>query len=41
MPPDLAEVVAAWTRLPEVVKTGIMALVKASNVDGSGWPETR
>jgi hypothetical protein len=32
LPPDLATVVAAWDRLPEVVRAGILAMVKAS-----GW----
>jgi hypothetical protein len=30
LPPDLALVVAAWDRLPEVVRAGILAMVKAS-----------
>jgi hypothetical protein len=30
LPPDLAVVVAAWDRLPEVVRAGILAMVKAS-----------
>jgi hypothetical protein len=30
LPPDLAQVVTAWRRLPEAVKTGIMAMVAAS-----------
>ena len=29
MPPDLAAVVAAWPTLPEPVKAGILAMVKA------------
>ena len=28
--PDLAAVVAAWDRLPEAVKAGILAMVEAS-----------
>jgi len=30
IPPDLAEVVAAWHRLPEHIKAGILATVRAS-----------
>jgi len=30
MPPDLAQVAAAWNRLPEAVKAGILAMVSAS-----------
>jgi len=30
MPPDLAEIAAAWNHLPEAVKVGIMAMVVAS-----------
>jgi len=29
-PPDLARVVAAWDRLPEAIKAGILALVQAA-----------
>jgi hypothetical protein len=29
-PPDLARVVAAWDRLPEAIKAGVLALVQAS-----------
>ena len=29
-PPDLARVVAAWDRLPEAIKAGILALVHAA-----------
>jgi hypothetical protein len=28
-PPDLARVVAAWDRLPEAIKAGVLALVQA------------
>jgi hypothetical protein len=31
LPPDLAGVVAAWPALPETIRTGILALVKAAN----------
>jgi hypothetical protein len=30
VPPDLAEVVAAWGRLPDAVRAGIAAMVRAS-----------
>jgi hypothetical protein len=30
LPPDLARVVAAWDRLPEAIKAGILALVQAA-----------
>jgi hypothetical protein len=29
-PPDLARVVAAWNRLPEAIKAGVLALVQAA-----------
>jgi hypothetical protein len=29
-PPDLAEIVAAWPDLPDAIKTGVLALVRAS-----------
>jgi hypothetical protein len=29
--PDLAEVVAAWPTLPEPIKAGILAMVKAAS----------
>ena len=29
--PDLAVIVAAWSDLPEAIKAGILAMVKASN----------
>jgi hypothetical protein len=32
MSPDLAAVVAAWPELPEAVKAGIVAIVKAAAV---------
>ncbi len=31
MPRDLAEVVTAWHHLPEAVKAGILAMVRASS----------
>jgi hypothetical protein len=31
MPPDLAQVAAAWQHLPEAVKAGILAMVTASH----------
>ena len=30
MAPDLAEIVDAWPELPEAIKAGILAMVKAS-----------
>lgn len=30
LPPDLAEVVEAWDRLPEAIKAGIVAIVTAA-----------
>jgi hypothetical protein len=33
-PPDLARVVAAWDRLPEAIKAGVLALVQVAG--GSG-----
>jgi hypothetical protein len=30
VPPDLAEVVAVWRRLPDAVRVGILAIVRAS-----------
>jgi hypothetical protein len=30
IPPDLARVVAAWDRLPEAIKAGVLALVQAA-----------
>jgi hypothetical protein len=30
LPPDLALVVSAWVQLPEAVRAGILAMVKAS-----------
>jgi hypothetical protein len=30
MPPDLAQVAAAWQYLPEAVKAGIVAMVSAA-----------
>jgi hypothetical protein len=29
-PPDLARVVAAWDRLPDAIKAGVLALVQAA-----------
>ena len=31
MPPDLAQIAAAWQRLPEAVKAGILTIVTASH----------
>jgi hypothetical protein len=31
-PPDLARVVAAWNRLPDAIKVGVVALVQAAGV---------
>jgi hypothetical protein len=36
--PDLATVVHAWDRLPEAVRAGIVAMVKAAAK--GGWPMT-
>ncbi len=33
MPPDLAQVVAAWHHLPAAVKAGILAMVRAAGVN--------
>jgi hypothetical protein len=30
LPPDLAAVIEAWDRLPEAIRAGIVAMVKAS-----------
>ena len=35
LPPDLASVVAAWDRLPDAIKAGVLALVHAA----SGGPD--
>jgi len=32
--PDLAEVVEAWDKLPDAIRTGIMAMVLASGGEG-------
>jgi len=32
VPADLATVIAAWERLPEALKAGILAMVKAAKV---------
>ncbi|MGA7496848.1 MAG: hypothetical protein WBX00_08980 [Isosphaeraceae bacterium] len=32
-PPDLAAVVAAWSDLPEAIKAGILAMVKAASLE--------
>lgn len=34
LPPELARVIAAWDRLPNAIKAGVLALVKAAG--GSG-----
>jgi len=31
--PDLAEVVEAWDQLPDAIRTGIMAMVRASGAE--------
>jgi hypothetical protein len=31
LPPDLGRVVAAWDRLPDAIKAGILALVQAAS----------
>jgi hypothetical protein len=33
-PPDLAAVVAAWPTLPEPIRAGILAMVKAASGEG-------
>ena len=33
MAPDLAAVVAAWPELPEAIKAGIVAMVKAASLE--------
>jgi hypothetical protein len=38
LPSDLAAVVAAWTTLPEAVRAGIVAMVRAS-LTAPGNPE--
>ena len=37
-PPDLAAVIDAWPDLPEPIRAGIVAMVKAAS--GRGWPMT-
>jgi hypothetical protein len=32
LPPDLAAVVAAWPTLPEAIRAGILAMVRAASV---------
>jgi hypothetical protein len=40
MPPDLAAVVAAWPALPEAIRAGILAMVKAaSDLPGRRVPD--
>jgi hypothetical protein len=34
IPPDLAAVVAAWPTLPEPIRAGILAMVKAASAGG-------
>jgi hypothetical protein len=34
MPPDLAQIAAAWQRLPDVVTSGILAMVSAAAASG-------
>ena len=35
-PSELAEVVDAWPNLPEALKTGILAMIRAASGDGGG-----
>jgi hypothetical protein len=35
LPPDLARVVAAWPRLPDAIKAGVLAMVQATG-DANG-----
>ncbi|GIW55587.1 MAG: hypothetical protein KatS3mg082_1991 [Nitrospiraceae bacterium] len=35
LPPDLLEVVAAWNALPDAVKAGILAMIRAAQPDHS------
>ena len=34
VPPDLADIVAAWSTLPDPIRAGIVAMVKASGKGG-------
>jgi hypothetical protein len=34
LPPELAEVVKAWPNLPEAIRAGILAMVKAATGNG-------
>ena len=34
LPPGLAEIVAAWPELPEAIRAGILAMVKAAAAKG-------
>jgi hypothetical protein len=36
LPPDLAAVAAAWPDLPEPIRAGILAMVKAASGLGGG-----
>ena len=36
LPTGLAEVVDAWPNLPEALKTGILAMIRAASGDGGG-----
>jgi hypothetical protein len=36
--PSLSLLITAWPKLPEAVKTGILAMVKATAGDGKGEP---
>ena len=34
--PDLAAVMAAWSKLPEAIRAGILAMVKAARIQSEG-----
>ena len=36
LPPELAEVVDAWPELPEAIRAGIVAMVRAASGNGGG-----
>jgi hypothetical protein len=36
LPPDLAALVAAWPTLPEPIRAGMMAMVRAARFGGGG-----
>jgi hypothetical protein len=35
-PPDLSEIIAAWPGLPQAIKAGIVAMVKAAGREDGG-----